>query len=510
MIIETSPLPASPPGTFSGHETMTLRFACGGTPLPRLSLLIMLLGGCAAAGAMPPSRSPATAADGFLADWMGHVSTVIGSQTLLDLSLPGTHDSMTFDLSTTFSDGANDLPPVVSWVLHEFRDLAPGPFVRNQSKTQGLNMTEQLQSGVRFMDFRIMFSAPPNGSASAAHDWFCLHMMESNNRALEYLTEARRFMDTHPGELLVLWLSRHGSACLSGQGQYPDVTAAQKRAFWAQIETLFDGMLLDSRTQAPNVTTYQEMVATGRRVVIYAADYAAFTGNSSLAIDSCLIDNQLGSDMTDEPRNLPSLLAAFRSANATKMADKRQNRFYLKSLAGGPPSTQIAYAAEAHFLPPARQAAEKKCAALFHIPGMDSWCPMTLQAAAQLENYYNQIALDAVITQGLHLPNAIYINAVDLGGTIRTGTAVFGVDAEWLHPAPVSDDHATTGFAYVDTFILYNVRRICQASSPAPVACASLIATLEKRRTAYPLLTWADPTHGRLVGWPANSTAAIA
>lgn len=93
---------------------MTLRFACGGIPLPRLSLLIMLLGSCAGAVAMLPSRSPATAADGFLADWMSHVSTIIGSQTLLDLSLPGTHDSMTFDLSTTFSDGANDLPPVVS------------------------------------------------------------------------------------------------------------------------------------------------------------------------------------------------------------------------------------------------------------------------------------------------------------------------------------------------------------------------------------------------------------
>lgn len=436
----------------------------------------------------------------LLSDWMGNISSVIANQTLLDLSLPGTHDSMTSDLSTTFSDGGNDLPPAISWILHEFRDLAPGPFVRNQSKTQGLTMTQQLEAGMRFIDFRIMFSAPPNASASSQHDWYCLHMMQSRQRAMVYLTEARRFLDAHPGEVLVLWLSRHGSACLNGQGQYPDVTVAQKQAFWAQIESLFEGMLLDSQTQAPNTTTYAEMVRTGRRVVIYAADYAEFTGNSSRAIDSCHIDNQLGDDVADEPKTVASLVQEFGAANETKAKDKAQNRFYLKSLAAGPPDSQLEYAALIHFSPFGQKAAAAACAKAFHIPGMDDWCPMTLQQASQLGNYYNQIALDAVITKSLHLPNAIYINAVDVGGLIRTGTAWFD------GPHDGDDPHATTGFAYADTFVLYNVRRVCDEAPH--VSCQRLLSLLQRRRAQHPLLTWSDPAHGRLVGWPNASSNA--
>ena len=37
--------------------------------------------------------------------------------TLLDLSLPGTHDSMTYDLSDTLSDGYEGMGPVVSAIL---------------------------------------------------------------------------------------------------------------------------------------------------------------------------------------------------------------------------------------------------------------------------------------------------------------------------------------------------------------------------------------------------------
>ncbi len=41
--------------------------------------------------------------------------------------------------------------------MHEFHDLMPGDFIRNQSATQVLNITQQLDAGVRFVDFRIMY-----------------------------------------------------------------------------------------------------------------------------------------------------------------------------------------------------------------------------------------------------------------------------------------------------------------------------------------------------------------
>jgi len=48
-----------------------------------------------------------------------------------------------------------------------------------QSKTQGLNITEQLNAGIRFIDFRVVYTSPPNESSTAQHDWYCLHLVQS-------------------------------------------------------------------------------------------------------------------------------------------------------------------------------------------------------------------------------------------------------------------------------------------------------------------------------------------
>ena len=45
----------------------------------------------------------------FLANWMGKSLPIIENQTLLDLSLPGTHDTLTYDLSERVADNANDM-----------------------------------------------------------------------------------------------------------------------------------------------------------------------------------------------------------------------------------------------------------------------------------------------------------------------------------------------------------------------------------------------------------------
>jgi len=46
--------------------------------------------------------------DSNLANWMGVAMPAIKDLSLLDLSLPGTHDSLTYDLSLTTSDGGID------------------------------------------------------------------------------------------------------------------------------------------------------------------------------------------------------------------------------------------------------------------------------------------------------------------------------------------------------------------------------------------------------------------
>lgn len=94
---------------------------------------------------------------------------------------------------------------------------------------QGLNITQQLDSGIRFIDFRIMYTAGPNTSESlhgvipnrsaltalpradyTDYDWYCMHFGETNHKAVTYLEAIRDWLQAHPTEIVMIWFSKHG------------------------------------------------------------------------------------------------------------------------------------------------------------------------------------------------------------------------------------------------------------------------------------------------------------
>jgi hypothetical protein len=56
---------------------------------------------------------------------------------VLDLSLPGTHDTLTYDLSLLVSERANDIPLEFSYLLNHYMEYVPliGKYMRSQAKT---------------------------------------------------------------------------------------------------------------------------------------------------------------------------------------------------------------------------------------------------------------------------------------------------------------------------------------------------------------------------------------
>ena len=50
--------------------------------------------------------------------------------------MPGTHDTLTYDLSTTVSDGGDDGHPELSKIMHELPWLIPGSFIQGMAHTQ--------------------------------------------------------------------------------------------------------------------------------------------------------------------------------------------------------------------------------------------------------------------------------------------------------------------------------------------------------------------------------------
>lgn len=176
----------------------------------------------------------------------------------------------------------------------------------------------------------------------------------------------------------------------------------------------------------------------------------------------------------------------------------------------------------------------------------------------QLSNYYNQVIIDAALQHGWGLPNAIYIDAVDVGGTLRVGPrllsasprdpptcVVFKYTSCSDHQPTCDDGYAADGtkvhfdaydsdgtehtvcgwawenhyrccrqepaaqdtarYAYVDSLVLHSIQVGCGRNASIP-ECNALRQALKTRRSRFPLTRWDDFMTGRLDSWPPLPT----
>ena len=443
----------------------------------------------------------------LLSNWVGMMKPVLYNQTILDISFPGSHDSITYDLSTVFSGHANDIPPSLAWILHNFGSLVPtvGAFGRSQAKTQGLSITDQLDSGIRFIDFRIQYTSSKPFLEDST--FYCLHFMQSNKPAIEYLKEARAWLYEHPDEIVIFWISKHGSQCAE-QGYA--ATVEQRRKWWQEVESVFEGILIDRVKTPINETTVGHLIDnTESRVLMYVADYQNMTSNSPHATDSCYIDNRLDGGVNDEANAYARQMSQFNSSRADKAQLKKKNTFLLMSMATSAGTELIKDSFLIHYFQ--SQKSLLNCAKYLNLPNVTKYCTTTLQALSQLSNYYNQMSLEAAHVKGYEFPNAIYIGAIDFNGTIRTGTNVFRSTEDSFQG---SNGHGTTKYAYVSTVLLGNLRRVCPGNDKSIMFidpqfskdCEFLKSKLNANRALFPLQTWKDLDTGRLADWPMQAT----
>ena len=90
----------------------------------------------------------------FLYRWMAQNSDRIKNTPLLNLTLPGSHDSAAYDLN------GHIMPGQLPWALRqlliaaETLGLPPERYIIKWSEAQSLSLAEQLQNGIRFVDLR--------------------------------------------------------------------------------------------------------------------------------------------------------------------------------------------------------------------------------------------------------------------------------------------------------------------------------------------------------------------
>ena len=373
----------------------------------------------------------------------------------------------------------------LSAFLHIVSPLAPGGWIRTLAQTHVLDITAQLDNGIRYIDFRMM-------EEPILKTWYSLHFVQSNNVVEVYFKSIRQWLDAHPSEIVVIQCSKHGNAWVSGNEAYPGVSNADRQTMWNTIEGIFSGLLIDTRVSRWNETPLSDLVERNHRAIFLMGDYHNFTNSSPFAYDSTII-NQGGMGNVWAPADgYSDAVKQLTNMEATKEGCAAQGQFLMHTMANAVSTNQVESLAYIHFLPIInKQKHIDACAAELQIPGAH-FCPESLLDLSQLLSYYNQQILEYAFEQDLTLPMAIIHDAIDFDGTIRTSSD------KLTSPSTSS----TRRYAYVDTILAINLRKACKAT-PTSDTCTSLTNEVALRRSKYPFLQWNEPSTGRLTGWPA-------
>jgi hypothetical protein len=438
----------------------------------------------------------------FLGDWMSALLQIssFSSTPLSELSLPGTHDSLSYDLSLTLAKDGVDDRDRLSKILRELSILRPNELeevIRLQAQSQKLDIYQQLNNGIRFIDFRITYESKEIEGNKP--DWYSLHSLLSNHPAYVYLEAIREWMEQHSEEVVVIWFSRHGSVSDRSESAYPQTPVSAKRFFWRFVEDLFDGVMIDKTISDYRTTGIQDLVARNHRMIPFVSDYEEFTGSSVHGYDSRCIKNSFKGRVFDEVNTYHAQREYFFSHGDVN----EEQWFDLLGMNSAVEEWQVESALKKRFIP---FNIFDICASSVNIPG-NLMCPTSLLDVEQLQNYYNQHILaeayDAFASgavKDVHFPNAFYLDGLDFDGSLRTGTMTLEGRS---HP-DASKDYSQKKYAFVDTIIAYNLEKVCKVPLEFldVAACQALQTCVEERIARYPALRWQEPAFGRRDDWP--------
>jgi len=387
-------------------------------------------------------------------NWMGSLLDLIGDMTILDLALPASHDAMTADLSTIIPKNA-DLASINahSQTLHFLTSLADLlgislEFLRDQAKNQRLSLTDQLNSGVRFLDFRIILSVG---------GFYGVHFLQTQKSAKDHLNEIKAWMDAHPKEVVVMWWSSHGDGALGCDGtanrQYPgndDDTAK----FWDDFVINFKDILVNVKENPVNSTKVKDLVSKGQRLLVYGSGLCELIRNQPncpfvmSGATNVLLNTGVVDDFGGAPGNLQRILNDFSGARQKLKETKKNNQFYARQLVSSasikamganfmieansdtllnivcglsPPKWEKEIEEFIGACPRNVKGAYTACAEAFNIPSSPNSCPRTLWDQATLTNYYAQWPLHEAHKRGYEFPNAVYMDAIHTDGTVLAG-----------------------------------------------------------------------------------------
>eukprot|EP00735_Rhodelphis_limneticus_P003569 TRINITY_DN15055_c0_g1::TRINITY_DN15055_c0_g1_i1::g.25021::m.25021 TRINITY_DN15055_c0_g1::TRINITY_DN15055_c0_g1_i1::g.25021 ORF type:complete len:445 (+),score=30.74,sp/B2RXA1/PLCX2_MOUSE/27.16/2e-21,ShK/PF01549.19/6.2e-06,Varsurf_PPLC/PF03490.8/0.16 TRINITY_DN15055_c0_g1_i1:124-1335(+) len=184
------------------------------------------------------------------ATWMKDNMQILQSRSLLDITLPGTHDAAAYELSETMSPGQDErLEQLVEFA--EKIGIPVYPFIIEWGLAQSQTLYQQLVLGARWLDVRAIWDEETSA-------WRTVHFLLGNPIEM-LLQDVNAFLDAHPQEVIVVDLSAFGNS------------PADKRHDLAKMVNTIFGTKLWPVAQSLN-STLGEVVGKGYQVLVTFED----------------------------------------------------------------------------------------------------------------------------------------------------------------------------------------------------------------------------------------------
>jgi hypothetical protein len=181
------------------------------------------------------------------ADWMCANRQIIGGRPMRQLVIPGTHDAGVYELQSTyerrtnFSDASMVFAPDAE-AMKQALSFAE-PIMVGWSKAQSRRIYDQLRDGIRYLDLRVCVDGG-DGSFRACHGLY-------GPKFEVILSDVRRFLDEHPGEVVILgfnhfWDGKFQTDAGKKLGEQEGLRAEKWREFGSLVKANLGGKLVGS------------------------------------------------------------------------------------------------------------------------------------------------------------------------------------------------------------------------------------------------------------------------
>lgn len=183
----------------------------------------------------------------YRARWMQELEPWIADRPLNRIALPGTHDSATSTI-TRDSEISRDAPPMV-WTARMVAETRTRTY--DWAVAQNLTVAQQLESGIRYLDLRVM------DRDDIATNLFIVHSMYGA-KVETVLDQVARFLRDNPREIVVLRLGTNAGGSLTETGKLHLINDLLRSRV---------GDLMAPRSMGAAVTPAQLWVA-GKRLIV--------------------------------------------------------------------------------------------------------------------------------------------------------------------------------------------------------------------------------------------------